>query len=207
MLNRIIAGLLFVLTAIGATAAVSVTPGSPKWDDASIQFYWAATGPTAPAATAVTNGSSILGMGFTAGGIGTEKAYGSCQFSHGIVASNASTYLVPHLHVSPATALTAGQTNIAFTMIFDVMNIGGKYNGPYTVTSQIGLNASGNTPYNNIIDLGNFTNFFPTLSGIFRCTVVRATASSNVYAGTVILDSADIHYQKDSLGSNKSTSN
>lgn len=176
-----------------------------KWKDGILQYYWASTGPTAPAATAVTNGSTIQGIGFTVAGLGTQTLYGSLQFGHDIVASNnfvGTTYTQPHLHVSPTTAPSAGSSNVNFLIVYDMMNMDGTKYGPITRTKQIGMP---NLTFNNILAFPNETNFFPAYSGVFRCSIIRTNATSNEYNATIILDSADVHYPVDKLGTTYDT--
>jgi hypothetical protein len=172
---------------------------SPKWTDAPAQWFWGATGPTAPDTTAVTNNSLINGMGFTLAGEGAQKVYGSAQIPHSIATSNSTLYTEWHLHVSPATAITT-TSNVAFTIVYDWANIAGNRYGPITNTAQVGM-VDGK--FNNLLEFGNtsFTNFAPSVSAISRCTVYRSAASSNDFSGVVILDGADVHFPVDRLGS------
>ena len=134
-------------------------------------------------------------------GASNEEVHFSAQLPHSF---KYGTKLEFHVHWSPMTAPTNGQTVIWY-LEYTLSEIGGVF--PATTTAGPGTTTfSSNSQYQHILtevvsaSVGIDTSGWDTLSGMLSCRLYR-DAANDTYADEVAFHEADFHYQIDSAGS------
>lgn len=195
------------VTASGTVTATNFLLSTPRWVDSPIQYVWPSGGPTAPALT-IPDGGLVGGLGLTET---ADELLGVCQINHQVCASNTAyaqnLYTEIHLHMQPATKPTSSTTNATFRLTYTAGNIGGNYYGPFVVTNTIGMNTVTNRTH-YLLEFGHIpaSNYFPTISAIYRLKVEHIASAAQDYSGAIIVDGIDVHYPIDRLGSSQDAS-
>jgi hypothetical protein len=174
-----------------------------RWSDMLTSMFHLTAGSTAP--VQVDMGNGVLALGYDAGATPADASF-SIQSTHKLAVTNSISgqgnfYFEPHAHVAATTL--AGGTNVTFRLQLYVASVNGSFATTYYQrTNTLGFSA---TNQNNILSFGSITN--NDLSGkssvVFRGRMVRQTSTAqDIGAGAVVvLDSFDIHYPFDQIGS------
>jgi hypothetical protein len=165
------------------------------WDDVYPSSVTVGIGGTAPSFTAYTG---ILKAYEFTGGVSDKVMNIGYQIYHSYLEGS---IIVPHLHVTfTSGAADAGKT-IIFDMVYEWNNVGatGAY-GTTTVRATHTI-AANNTVYkNHIITFGNITGTGKLISSVFMTSITRMQ-SVDTFTGSCWLLSADIHIEKNTIGS------
>lgn len=179
------------ITSYAEVTATNFVTSVPKWIDIPMNYGYATLGPSAPALTAVTNGSVIQELAFDNGDI----LYAQGQMQHNVATTNASFpswYFEPHVHFTTIGTLDSTHSNVTWRIEWEFANInGGWAQGTNTVTMGVTNNY---THY--MLELGHITNnTLPHLSAIFRCRLMRPASATQDYSNAhdVLLDGFDLH--------------
>lgn len=157
-------------------------------------------GGTAPSITAY-NGGNLKAYEFT-GGVSNKNMQIGYQIYHSY---KEGSVITPHIHVT----FTSGAADAGKTIIFDLeyewQDISST--GAYSTTTVRGTHtiAANNTVYRNqIISFGDITGTGKKISSTFMTFLTRMQ-SVDTFTGSCWLLSADIHIEKDTIGSRQAT--
>lgn len=176
--------------------AAGMSPALPLWDD----LTFAASGVNLPGAPADATRDQTTGLLSFAGTLDNVIA-GSAQMPH---AWKTGSIIRPHIHLRFPTAASGKNTRWKFE--YDVANINGTFThdyGTYTTLATITV-ANPNSARKSVV--ASFGDLDMTGFGISACIAWRISRLANSDAvdddtNAVILTDFDIHYQRDSLGS------
>lgn len=164
------------------------------WDDVYPSSVTVGVGGTAPSFTAY-NGGNLRAYEFT-GAVSNKELNIGYQLYHSY---DEGTAIVPHLHLFIANNGTGG--TVIFDLIYTWANAGSTGNlTETTVQASVTLPAN-TTKYNNyIFSFGNIAGTGMEISSVLM-TLVRRRQDLDTFAGSVWLKSADVHIEKNTMGS------
>lgn len=187
------------LTVDASVTATNFVLSTPRWTDSPVLFTWG-TGGSAPARTAFAIPGPFAGISAMAWQ-DADAADFSVQMSHGIVESNATGYVEPHIHVFPLVDPTTNACRKKFVLVYSGASINRVAYGPVTNSVDNVLIETNKHTLVSFNHLG-FTNFYPGISGIFVGTLTVTNASaSNMTSGRITISGMDWHYPVDRMGS------
>lgn len=176
------------------------TGAATTWDDIYPSSVSVGVGATAPTFSAYNGG--LRAYEFT-GGVSNKELQVGYQIYHSY---NEGSLIVPHIHVT----FTSGATDAGKTIIFDLeyewQNISAT--GAYSTATLQGTHtiAANNTVYRNqIISFGNLSGTNMGISSTFMTRLVRRQDLDNFTSSCWLL-SADLHFEKNTIGSRQPTS-
>ena len=157
------------------------------------------TGGSMPNMTLMGGSSNILAQEFANVSAG-EQFQGCWQLSH---SWKEGSNIVPHIHLYVPDDGTGG--DVVFTMVWTWQNIDSgtmtetSVNGTLTRAANAGING------NAMISFGTISGSGKTISSLFSAKISRVQGGADTFSGTTWLRSADIHIEKDTVGSRQIT--
>jgi hypothetical protein len=181
---------------IDIDGTVRLVGDATVWDDLLPTTYIQLTGQAAPNITLVGNSSVLRAQEF-ANSSSAEEMNAVWQIAH---AAKVGAAFVPHLHLYVPDDVAGG--DIVFQMIYRFTPIdgtGGADSSPVYGTLTRAANAGING--NAILAFAPITPTNATISSMFHAQVKRVQGGADTFGGTCWLLSADLHIEKNDLGS------
>jgi hypothetical protein len=170
------------------------TGAATTWDDVYPSSVTVGAGGTAPSFTAY-GGGSLKAYEFT-GGVSNKELQIGYQLYHSY--TEGST-VVPHLHLHINNNGTGG--TVIFDLIYNWSNAGDTGAvAQTTVQATITLPADSTVRRNHLLSFGDITGTGKTISSTFM-TQIKRRQDLDTFSGSVWLLSADIHIEKNTIGS------
>jgi len=180
--------------------SVRISSGSYKWDDSQVPATTQRTGVVAPTLATGFRGNAGFQM-LTMVNNQADEVQFTVQLNHEIALNS---LIRPHIHYSPTVNVADGSYAVKFILEYYWADINAQFPaGPatYEMTDTFTV-ASNNHIWKHLI-ASNVTDITmdKAVSSILVCRLYRDNTISNNYPQPVAMLSFDIHYQKDSYGS------
>jgi hypothetical protein len=186
-------------TTIEADGTIKFNGAATVWDDVLPTIANANTGGAAPNMTLMGSSGTIRAQEFA--NISASEEFQACwQLPH---SWKEGSTITPHLHLYIPDDGTGGV--IQFQMIYTWQNVN---NGTMTETTVLGSvtrTANQGIDGNTILSFGDVVGTGKTISSLFSARIMRVQGGVDTFGGTTWLRSADIHIEKDTIGSRTAT--
>jgi len=173
------------------------------WDDVYPSAVSLGTGATAPTVSAIGGSGNLDAPEFAGIGATVEEMTMHFQLPHSY---KEGTTIYPHLHLHFPTDIVGGG-NVKLYYEYDWINVdaaSGVTTGTGSVTITVAGTAAENA--NKIVSLGSITGTGKTISSIVTIRIYRlASDASDTWVQSVWWRSADIHIEKNTIGSRQVT--
>jgi len=176
---------------ISSEGDLKLNGNATQWEDMTMPINTAkTTGSTnVPSFDVFKNGT--YAYSFVAG----DQIFATQQMSHSY---KLNSTIYQHVHMTPSSTNTG---NVTICIEYTKADVNGIF--PNTITS-CGVKYMNGTNSQHILDMAGDIGSFSGLSGIINARIYRnATTTGSAYADKVFILAYDLHYQKDSIGSNE----
>lgn len=183
---------------IDTANALRLYGNATVFEDLRIDATSTPTNSDEPALTSGFAGSSALLQRQFQGSVRDDKIYFNVQLPH---AWKEGGYLEAHIHTSPWTTPSAGDTAV-WQLNYSFQNINGTFTSPTTATVKQPLNGTAQWGH-KLVHLVNFNTSGKTISSVMVCSIYRLanSSASDTYTGGMTILYIDFHYEVDALGS------